>query len=376
MYFLREGTAYTTHQEHHETTQEHVYGQSIQPGTLFGVASILGFDHYTGSVISKSTVKCYTISLSVLASIHPTLSSTLRSKYLRHCFPELEYCPDSIFHHVEPVLYSPSSTLQELGQPLEYLHLVMEGQVLSRETNEVLSCPCVFEPDLPKLSTQTIEAKTSAACLRLSTLILQKSCGSRNIRHAGRTLSNNHSPEVPWTLSELTIVRCIGQRVSGPVYLVVRQEEPYAMTKVHKTLIQERHQDQYLVNEVKVLKTVVGHPNVVQFVTTFQDSEYIYLVLEYVPGGDFVSTFERCFTGVFLFEECKFYSACVVSALGYCHEREIVVRNLAPEHLAIDMEGYLRLNDFGSAKVLGHERTYTLLGYPEYLAPEIVRPSR
>ena len=72
--------------------------------------------------------------------------------------------------------------------------------------------------------------------------------------------------------------------------------------------------------------------------------------------------------------EARFYAACVLDALDYLHAHDIVYRDLKPENLLLDAEGYIKMVDFGFAKVLTPEarRTYTLCGTPEYLAPELV----
>ena len=68
----------------------------------------------------------------------------------------------------------------------------------------------------------------------------------------------------------------------------------------------------------------------------------------------------------------KFYSAQVSLMFEYMHSKNIVYRDLKPENLLIDGKGYLKLTDFGFAKIV-ESRTYTLCGTPEYLAPEILQ---
>ena len=67
----------------------------------------------------------------------------------------------------------------------------------------------------------------------------------------------------------------------------------------------------------------------------------------------------------------RFYAANVCSAFEYLHESRIVYRDLKPENLLLDADGYLKVVDFGFAKVI-EDRTWTLCGTPEYLAPEII----
>jgi len=75
-----------------------------------------------------------------------------------------------------------------------------------------------------------------------------------------------------------------------------------------------------------------------------------------------------------LFDEnyARFYAACVISAFEYMHSKNIIYRDLKPENLLIDKDGYLKVTDFGFAKDISGGRTWTLCGTPDYLAPEIV----
>lgn len=68
---------------------------------------------------------------------------------------------------------------------------------------------------------------------------------------------------------------------------------------------------------------------------------------------------------------CRFYGAQIASVFEYLHSKDIVYRDLKPENIMIADNGYLKLIDYGFAKVV-KKRTYTICGTPEYIAPEIL----
>ena len=88
----------------------------------------------------------------------------------------------------------------------------------------------------------------------------------------------------------------------------------------------------------------------------------VYLLLEYVPGGELSSILQ---TAKFLVEPvASFYTACITSALEHMHDRQIVYRDLKPSNILIDGDGYVKVVDFGLAK-LGSSKTFTLCGTTE-----------
>jgi serine/threonine protein kinase len=112
------------------------------------------------------------------------------------------------------------------------------------------------------------------------------------------------------------------------------------------------------------------HPFIVKLFATFQDSKRLFFLLQPCLGGD-LFTYLRERT-LFDEDQARFYAACVISAFEYMHDRNIVYRDLKPENLLIDEDGYLKVTDFGFAKDISSGRTWTLCGTPDYLAPEIV----
>ena len=104
--------------------------------------------------------------------------------------------------------------------------------------------------------------------------------------------------------------------------------------------------------------------------STYKDKINLYMLMEFVPGGEIFSHLRRA--GRFSNEAGKFYAASIVLAIQSLHAKDIVYRDLKPENLLLDGKGFLKITDFGFAKIIT-DRTWTLCGTPEYLAPEIIQ---
>lgn len=124
------------------------------------------------------------------------------------------------------------------------------------------------------------------------------------------------------------------------------------------------------INSEKEILAQINHPFLVNLYCTFQDDRNLYMLLEYVVGGELFSHLRRA--GKFSNETTMIYAGEIVLALEYLHSLDIIYRDLKPENLLLDEEGHIRITDFGFAKKV-EDRTWTLCGTPEYLAPEIIQ---
>ena len=146
--------------------------------------------------------------------------------------------------------------------------------------------------------------------------------------------------------------------------------EIFVMKILKKNEIIKQKQVDHVYSEFNILSTL-KHPFIVQLVGfNFEDPKYIYFVLEYVQGGELFTLLRT--KGTFPVPQTKFYVAHIITIFEYLHSKNIVYRDLKPENILINKNGYLKLTDFGFAKILENEKTYTLCGTPEYLAPEII----
>jgi len=141
-----------------------------------------------------------------------------------------------------------------------------------------------------------------------------------------------------------------------------------AVKILSKAKIIQTKQVQHVKQERDILSTI-NHPHIVNLLGYFQDSKCLYLVLEYVCGGEFFTHLRN--VGRLANDTARFYAAEVLLAFEYLHSRDIIYRDLKPENLLLDSRGHIKIADFGFAKKIEY-RTYTLCGTPDYLAPEII----
>lgn len=172
-------------------------------------------------------------------------------------------------------------------------------------------------------------------------------------------------------LAKFELSKTVGMGSFGRVRLCRYKKtgKVYVMKILKKYEIIKQKQVDHLYSEYKIL-SIMNHPFIVELKGAYvKDPRYLYLIMEYVPGGELFSLLRSNQT--FPLSQAKFYVAHIVTIFTYLHERNIIYRDLKPENILITKSGYLKLTDFGFAKkVVG--KTYTLCGTPEYLAPEII----
>ncbi|CAF1026557.1 unnamed protein product [Adineta ricciae] len=174
------------------------------------------------------------------------------------------------------------------------------------------------------------------------------------------------------TLEDFELIRTIGTGSFGRVVLVKHRKESIVETIALKVLdrqvVFKMKQVDHTLAEKKILQAL-SCPFIVKLLYTFKDNSYLYLGLEYAPGGEMFTHLRT--SGRYTEEMTRFCAAQIVLAFEYLHHLGVIYRDLKPENLLFASDGYLKMTDFGFAKRV-KDRTWTLCGTPEYLAPEII----
>ena len=173
------------------------------------------------------------------------------------------------------------------------------------------------------------------------------------------------------TLASLEVVSYLGNGCYGNVFLVLhRQSESlYALKTVSRKVVRIHDLSGNLLQERELLLQL-EHPFIMKLVKTFKDSSRLYFLMEFVPGEGLFELLNRVKT--LSSPQCRFYIACLLLALEHLQERDIAYRDLKPENVIVDEQGYPKLIDFGLAKRVSG-RTYSIVGTPHYQAPEVLQ---
>ncbi|CAL2048672.1 unnamed protein product [Caenorhabditis brenneri] len=172
------------------------------------------------------------------------------------------------------------------------------------------------------------------------------------------------------TQHDLDRLSVVGEGAYGKVYQVQNKSNKviYAM-KVITIKPKEKH---FLENEILILKTSKS-PFICKMYQCFESVEKVYLVLEFIPGGDLHSFLDK--TNVVNEDHAKFFLAEIFLALDYLHNNHIIYRDLKPENIMFDRRGHIKLTDFGLCKLNMYEgaKTKTICGTVEFMAPEVIK---
>jgi serine/threonine protein kinase len=168
-------------------------------------------------------------------------------------------------------------------------------------------------------------------------------------------------------------IKVIGRGAFGEVKLVRHKEtkKVYAMKLLSKFEMSKRSESAFFWEE----RDVMAHANsewIIQLHYAMQDQKYLYMVMDYMPGGDLVNLMSN-----YDIPEvwAKFYIAEVCLALNEIHNMGFIHRDIKPDNMLTDINGHVKLADFGTCMLMdkdGLVRSDTAVGTPDYISPEVL----
>ena len=163
----------------------------------------------------------------------------------------------------------------------------------------------------------------------------------------------------------------IGRGGFGKVWKVrlKKNNELFALKEMSKAKVIDRRSEISIMSERNLLSKL-HHSFIVNMYFAFQDFYNLYLVMDLLTGGDL--RFHIAHKKVFTEDQTKFFIANMLLALDYIHSQNIIHRDIKPENLVLEKNGYLRITDFGVAKINEKDNSSETSGTPGYMAPEVI----
>eukprot|EP00826_Nyctotherus_ovalis_P017809 TRINITY_DN15263_c0_g5_i1.p1 TRINITY_DN15263_c0_g5~~TRINITY_DN15263_c0_g5_i1.p1 ORF type:complete len:277 (+),score=29.72 TRINITY_DN15263_c0_g5_i1:135-965(+) len=198
--------------------------------------------------------------------------------------------------------------------------------------------------------------------------------GASGFKDRKSPASTQHSPVVPIIKASFEFHHMIGRGGFSKVWKVSRRKDNalFALKEMAKARILAKRSVNSVMNERMILSQL-RHPFIVNMNCAFVDRESLYLVMDYLDGGDLrfhlarQKKFCEAETSSFPFVILEFMAACIISALEYIHNNGIIHRDVKPENLIFDSRGYLKVSDFGIARIWNPNNAHETSGTPGYM---------
>jgi len=188
------------------------------------------------------------------------------------------------------------------------------------------------------------------------------------------------------TIDDFEIRRVLGTGGFGKVFQVSKTSgsqkgKIYAMKVLKKAVIVRNKETKEIDREINVhaklerdVLMAVRHPFIVDLKYAFQAGNKVYLIMEYLAGGELFMQLQK--ERMLMEDTAIFYLSQVLLAIEHLHQNGIIYRDLKPENIMLDRAGHVKLTDFGCVKEsASDEVNYTFCGTVEYMAPEILNRS-
>ncbi|GAA51110.1 cGMP-dependent protein kinase, isozyme 1 [Clonorchis sinensis] len=392
------------------TKNDQILGR-MDVGRAFGELALLYNCNRTASVRAVTQASAWTLDRHVFQQI--MMSSCLHRHEENFNFlksvPALKSLPVAKMHKLadvlETVYYGPDEYIIREGEIGETFFIIQSGKVRvtksvgdsqkSKEIRQLYAGDCFGEKALynsEKRSANVISMESGVYLLSLDRSNFIHLIGDLNeiksknydkvedrATHPTQDEEALEYREVPGEpseevkLTDLERVAVLGVGGFGCVDLVVWTKDPsrsFALKRMKKHHIVQTRQQEHICSERQIMLQLRCN-FICRLYCTYKDSKYVYMLMESCLGGELWTVLRN--RGRFNDVVARFVVACVLEAFTYLHTQGIIYRDLKPENLLLDENGYVKLCDFGFAKRIGlGKKTWTFCGTPEYVAPEII----
>lgn len=367
-------------------------------GEFFGERSLLTGDVRAANVTAKTDVVLMEMSehefKELLGPIEDIISEITKKKYLvqvpaiKKANPSKEEISLLVNRtHLRGAIFEKDEIIGIEGDqmPEPCIYIIMNGEVSAGSKvlkegdyfcdDALLEKPAVFSSTF--VSQGDGKNPTACAYITLKSFItifggISRLKGIVDRRRLSTGIDEQSYRRLTVTLNSLEKMKILGTGTFGKVWLVRHKEtdNAWAMKVQKKTEILNYNQVDGVIREKNIM-TQLTHPFLINMISAFQDEHDLYMVLNMYPGGELFSLLHRKGSSGVTESSAKFYAGVILEALDFMHLRSILYRDLKPENVLMDADGYCVLIDMGFAKMV-EDKTYTLCGTPLYIAPEVI----
>lgn len=174
-----------------------------------------------------------------------------------------------------------------------------------------------------------------------------------------------------WCITDFEIGKPLGKGKYGRVYMAREKSSQFivALKVILKSKLKGFQSKSQLRREIEI-QSNLRHPNILRMYGYFYDNKKVYLILEFCSGGEL---YTRLLKKAWFSESTAAKMIVeIADALGFCHSKNVIHRDIKLENLLIGENGKIKISDFGWSVHAPSSRRLTVCGTPEYLAPEIV----
>jgi len=357
----------------------------LTEGRVYGVEYFDGMQRMPHWVVARTPCRISRLAykqivekLAVRSGAVMSLADTIRANEIWTVLRQIwlfktlkEQQVQSIVASLSQRTYGNGDIVVEQGEEANLFYLIQSGTIRVERDGQVLRTLGKWDyfGERALLLSEKRSARCIAGghttCLTLESAVFKEVVGAfRNtLEHRMRLQDLNIE------LDDLEVLKQAGKGAVGVVKLVRHRVsgQQYALKCIDKEAVARRKQQRAVLTERQMLLQCY-HPCLVQFIKSFKDDSHVYFLQEYLGGGDLFYAIRQI--GILTKPQAQFYIGAITLGIDYLHQLGIIYRNLKPENLLLDEQGYCKLVDFGCCKQ--QHRAYTLVGTPEYIAPEVI----
>ncbi|XP_051524692.1 cGMP-dependent protein kinase 1 [Myxocyprinus asiaticus] len=369
----------------------------IEPGVMFEELALIHNHTCSTTVTALVNSRLWVIEGQVFqkAMLRNSLIAVTQFLHFLCSVPLLSTLPENILMKVSDALeeshYGEGDYIIRNGIPGDTIFIVSQGQVTVLEKQAAFE-ESVFVSVLTRgdcfgeralkgedMRSMSVVAASDVTCLVIDKEFFKKVSGS--LDEVRKHQSNKLRPKAEedetafgeMSLSSFLVLRNLGEGQYGHTQLVHLKGDPsckFALKTIRKQAIKSPGQRERILAEKHIVMDLQS-PFIIRLHCTFKDARCLYMLMEACEGGDLWNLVKE--RGSLEEDAVRFYTACVLEAVGVLHSKGIIHRDLKPENVLLDQRGYAKLTGFGSAKKLGSLcRAWSFCGSDGYQAPEVI----